>query len=87
MHRITPINAPRALFATVLPFSPSLLLSFSPSLLPSFSESAAASAATPPPNIVGIIADDMSPDTAAYGLRDVKTPRPETRRLDRKIPT
>ena len=86
MHRITPINAPRALFATVLPFSPSLLLSFSPSLLPSFSESAA-STATPPPNIVGIIADDMSPDTAAYGLRDVKTPRPETRRLDRKIPT
>ena len=31
-------------------------------------------AAAPPPNIVWIIADDMSPDTAAYGLRDVKTP-------------
>jgi uncharacterized sulfatase len=31
-------------------------------------------AATPPPNIVWIIADDMSPDTAAYGVRDVKTP-------------
>ncbi len=31
-------------------------------------------AAPPPPNIVWIIADDMSPDTAAYGLRDVKTP-------------
>ncbi|MCX6932652.1 MAG: sulfatase-like hydrolase/transferase, partial [Verrucomicrobia bacterium] len=31
-------------------------------------------AAAPPPNIVWIIADDMSPDTAAYGVRDVKTP-------------
>jgi hypothetical protein len=64
-----------------------VLLPLSLSLLLSFSESAAASATTPPPNIVGIIADDMSPDTAAYGLRDVKTPRPETRRLDRKIHT
>jgi uncharacterized sulfatase len=27
-----------------------------------------------PPNIVWIIADDMSPDTAAYGLAQVKTP-------------
>ena len=62
------MNAPRALFATVLSLSLSLLLSLS--------------AATPPPpavspskpNIVWIIADDMSPDTAAYGLRDVKTP-------------
>ena len=45
-------------------------------------------AATPTrPNIVWIIADDMSPDTAAYGLRDVKTPRHEARRLDRKIHT
>ena len=34
----------------------------------------AAAAIPPPPNIVWIIADDMSPDTAAYGLRDVKTP-------------
>ena len=31
----------------------------------------AAAAIPPPPNIVWIIADDMSPDTAAYGLRDV----------------
>jgi len=35
---------------------------------------AAAIPPPPPPNIVWIIADDMSPDTAAYGLRDVKTP-------------
>jgi len=48
---------------------------------------AAAIPPPPPPNIVWIIADDMSPDTAAYGLRDVKTPRPETRCLDRKIHT
>lgn len=27
-----------------------------------------------PPNIVWIIADDMSPDTGAYGLKQVKTP-------------
>ncbi|MDH4476365.1 MAG: sulfatase-like hydrolase/transferase, partial [Verrucomicrobiaceae bacterium] len=27
-----------------------------------------------PPNIVWIIADDMSPDTGAYGLAQVKTP-------------
>ena len=62
------MNAPRALLAALLPLSLSLLLSLS--------------AATPPPpavspskpNIVWIIADDMSPDTAAYGLRDVKTP-------------
>ncbi len=31
-------------------------------------------AAAAPPNIVWIIADDMSPDTAAYGMREVKTP-------------
>ena len=72
------MNAPRAFFATVLPLSLSLLLSFSES---------AADTAAPPPNIVWIIADDMSPDTAAYGLRDVKTPRPEARRLNRKIHT
>ena len=72
------MNAPRALFATVLSLSLSLLLSLSES---------AADTATPPPNIVWIIADDMSPDTAAYGLRDVKTPRPEARRLNRKIHT
>ncbi|HEY1053369.1 MAG TPA: sulfatase [Prosthecobacter sp.] len=30
--------------------------------------------AVTPPNIVWIIADDMSPDTAAYGLAQVKTP-------------
>lgn len=34
----------------------------------------ARAASAPPPNIVWIIADDMSPDTAAYGLRGVKTP-------------
>ncbi|MBE2286565.1 MAG: sulfatase [Prosthecobacter sp.] len=27
-----------------------------------------------PPNVVWIIADDMSPDTGAYGLKDVSTP-------------
>ena len=62
-------------FRPLRPRSLSLLLSLSAS-------AAAASAATPPPpavspskpNIVWIIADDMSPDTAAYGLRDVKTP-------------
>jgi N-sulfoglucosamine sulfohydrolase len=59
------MNAPRALLAALLPLSLSLLLSLSAS---------AAAAPTPPPNIVWIIADDMSPDTAAYGLRDVKTP-------------
>lgn len=26
------------------------------------------------PNFVGIIADDMSPDTGAYGLKDADTP-------------
>jgi N-sulfoglucosamine sulfohydrolase len=31
-------------------------------------------AAAAPPNIVWIVADDMSPDTAAYGMREVKTP-------------
>lgn len=31
-------------------------------------------AATQPPNFVWIIADDMSPDTGAYGLGQVKTP-------------
>lgn len=31
-------------------------------------------AAVPPPNIVWIIADDMSPDTTAYGSRGVNTP-------------
>lgn len=30
--------------------------------------------AATPPNIVWIIADDMSPDTGAYGLKDVHTP-------------
>lgn len=30
--------------------------------------------AAPPPNFVWIIADDMSPDTGAYGLAEVKTP-------------
>jgi uncharacterized sulfatase len=30
--------------------------------------------AAAPPNIVWIIADDMSPDTGAYGLAQVKTP-------------
>ena len=35
---------------------------------------AQASAAAPPPNVVWIIADDMSPDTGAYGLAQVKTP-------------
>ncbi|MGV3662500.1 MAG: sulfatase [Prosthecobacter sp.] len=30
--------------------------------------------AAPPPNFVWIIADDMSPDTGAYGLAQVKTP-------------
>ena len=34
----------------------------------------AALARTGPPNIVWIIADDMSPDTAAYGFAGVKTP-------------
>jgi N-sulfoglucosamine sulfohydrolase len=33
-----------------------------------------ASGAAAPPNIVWIIADDMSPDTGAYGLVQVKTP-------------
>lgn len=32
------------------------------------------SAATPLPNVVWIIADDMSPDTGAYGLKQVQTP-------------
>ena len=31
-------------------------------------------AAAAAPNIVWIIADDMSPDTAAYGVADVATP-------------
>lgn len=31
-------------------------------------------ASAPPPNIVWIIADDMSPDTGAYGMRGVTTP-------------
>ncbi|MBL9201962.1 MAG: sulfatase [Opitutaceae bacterium] len=35
---------------------------------------ALASAAVPPMNFVWIIADDMSPDTAAYGLAGVRTP-------------
>ncbi|MSU68640.1 MAG: arylsulfatase [Opitutaceae bacterium] len=47
---------------------------FSVSLSLLFSICAAAATPPPPPNIVWIIADDMSPDTAAYGLRDVKTP-------------
>ncbi len=34
----------------------------------------ASSAATPPPNFVWIIADDMSPDTGAYGATDISTP-------------
>lgn len=34
----------------------------------------ACAASAPPPNIVWIIADDMSPDTAAYGMRGVTTP-------------
>jgi N-sulfoglucosamine sulfohydrolase len=34
----------------------------------------ASAASAPPPNIVWIIADDMSPDTAAYGMRGVNTP-------------
>jgi uncharacterized sulfatase len=34
----------------------------------------ASSAATPPPNFVWIIADDMSPDTGAYGATDIDTP-------------
>lgn len=32
------------------------------------------SMAAPPPNFVWIIADDMSPDTGAYGLAQVRTP-------------
>ncbi|MBL9211906.1 MAG: sulfatase-like hydrolase/transferase, partial [Opitutaceae bacterium] len=36
--------------------------------------SGARAASAPPPNIVWIIADDMSPDTAAYGMRGVSTP-------------
>ena len=49
-------------------------LFFSVALSLLFSVCAAAASPPPPPNIVWIIADDMSPDTAAYGLRDVKTP-------------
>ncbi len=49
-------------------------LFFSVALSLLFSVCAAAATPPPPPNIVWIIADDMSPDTAAYGLRDVKTP-------------
>ena len=43
-------------------------------LLPLFPTRRVEAAAAIPPNVVWIIADDMSPDTAAYGLRDVKTP-------------
>ncbi len=59
------MNAPRALVALFLPLALSFFLLFS---------TTASAAGAPPPNIVWIIADDMSPDTAAYGLRDVKTP-------------
>ena len=38
------------------------------------SEPGALAAESPPPNIVWIIADDMSPDIAAYGAPGVKTP-------------
>jgi uncharacterized sulfatase len=41
-------------------------------LLASFA--AESSAATQPPNFVWIIADDMSPDTGAYGATDISTP-------------
>src|SRR5262245_5949988 len=34
----------------------------------------AAPGTKPPPNIVWIIADDMSPDTGAYGANGLKTP-------------
>ena len=40
---------------------------------------AALSAAATPPNLVWIVADDMSPDIAAYGTPGVRTTR-STRR-------